>query len=99
MTFQVLLKYYDTNGHNFGVETSIPNRSPVRKVYIKLPEDTVGNMLKALQAYRKPSRPTLRSRRIDDWLRAHALPGNVFTASLDISDSGEEHRYFNIKKQ
>lgn len=96
---QVLLKYYDTNGHNFGVETDVPNLSETQKVFVKLPDDERARQLRAIESYRKALRTTLRSPRIDRWLRSHANVGDVFTATLEISERINEHIYYDIKKR
>ena len=96
--FSVILRYYDTNGHNFGVESPKPDLTHVQTVFVKLPNDDVYLQLKAIEAYRKARRPTLRSPHIDSWLRKNAAIGDIFSATLEISKSGEEHKYQIIKK-
>ena len=98
MIIQTTLKYYDTNGHNFGIEPPIPNRSLVKSVSVQMPNDREARILDAIESYRTPIRPTLRSKHIDSWLRQNAEVGDVFNATLKISDSGEEHDYYNISK-
>ena len=94
MVIHVRLRYYDTNGHNFGVESDIPNRSATQRVYLKLPGGESADLLRAIESYRKARRPTLRSRKIDDWLRNHSIVGALFSARLEISNNGQDHYYY-----
>ncbi len=92
----ILLKYYDINGHNWGVESEVPNRERVKKVFVFLPGQAYPDSLKAIATYRKAKRVTLRSKTIDKWLRKNSHVGQCFSAKLTISEDGSEHCYSNI---
>lgn len=95
----VTLKYYDTNGHNFGVVDDIPELGKTKRIIVILPQQDKSCVLKAVAAYKKAYRKTLRSPEIDCWLRANATVGQEFTANLAVSDNGEVHTYSSIKKK
>lgn len=92
----VRLKYYDTNGHNFGVESPVLDRKNVKKVITHLPGTQSPEVLKAIAAYRNTKRATIRSAKIDKWLRLNSHVGQEFSAKLRISENGEEHYYFDL---
>ena len=93
----VRLKYYDTNGHNFGIEGVAPDRASVKKVVVCLPGYSSAEAIKALSAYKCRRRLTIRSKSIDNWLRRNSRVSQVFSATLTISDNGEEHCYSDFK--
>jgi hypothetical protein len=91
----VIAKYYDTNGHNFGIEKEAPDRNSVEKVYVQLP-NREKEELKAIAAYKNLNRPTIRSPKIDQWLRKNSRVGQSFSAKLSVSDDGREHFYYSF---
>lgn len=61
-TVTIQLQYYDINGHNWGVQSEVPDRKQVKKVTVLLPGQAYPDSLKAVATYRKAKRVTLRSK-------------------------------------
>lgn len=95
-TVTIQLQYYDINGHNWGVQSEVPDRKQVKKVTVLLPGQAYPDSLKAVATYRKAKRVTLRSKTIDKWLRKNSHVGQCFAAKLTISEDGSEHSYSDI---
>ena len=92
----IQLQYYDINGHNWGVQSEVPDRTHVKKVTVLLPGQASPDSLKAIATYRKAKKVTLRSKTIDKWLRKNSHVGQCFSAKLTISEDGSEHSYSDI---
>ena len=93
----IRLKHYDINGHNFGIEENAPERSTVTRITVCLPGCSSPFTIKAIASYKSKRRATIRSTKIDKWLRDNSLVDQEFTATLTIFEDGEEHRYSDFK--
>ncbi|MBQ6074227.1 MAG: hypothetical protein IJK90_09990 [Bacteroidales bacterium] len=99
--YKVLLKYQDTNGHNFKVIGDVPDRIRVNEVEVNLHEgpQQIGHLIDAVDTYKSDMyRITVRSTQITEWLRNNARPGDLFSATLEVTNNGEKHEYKDIKK-
>ena len=96
MVKDVLLQYYDSNSHNFGVEADVPDVGLVEQVVVVLPEGE-RRTIKAIKTYRACGGHTIRATWIKNWLRGNFPYHQLFIAKLTISEDGTIHTYSDIK--
>lgn len=93
--YDIKLKHYDSNGHNFGVCVQLENKEDVSAVYLTLPGKN-NKKITALKTYKQGNGvTTIRAGFINDWLGEHFYRGQLFSAKLCITEN-KEHHYYDI---